>query len=244
MFRLWRRTTTIGWVGGCVNADARRRGGTARAATLLATLAQGTSLGISARSTAHLDYRGTSLIAGSSSQDFTGTVGHGTWSGSAVRAEEVAAAYRRAIDLASATTAFGSPWVVSVVLKPYNHMRHMGLWLQSSATPRPKDARIDPHARAVGPRSSYRTARPPSRFAPPLLTFRALDPQRAKCIRRFSISQCTSSSSAGTFWISSMTIWRPRASTAASSSWRRSSGRIAYRRNSSLFSRSIQRSSR
>ena len=144
-------------------------GGTARAATLLATLAQGTSLGIWARSTAHLDYRGTSLIAGSSSQDFTGTVGHGTWSGSAVRAEEVAAAYRRAIDLASATTAFGPPWVVSVVLKPYNHMRHMGLWLQSSATPRPKDARIDPHARAVRPRSSYRTARPPSRFAPPLL---------------------------------------------------------------------------
>ena len=60
-------------------------------------------------------------------------------------------------------------------------------------------------------RAARTASSPPRRLAAPRLTLRALEPHKAKWSPRFSINQCTSSSRAGTFWISSMTTWSPGA---------------------------------
>ena len=70
----------------------------------------------------------------------------------------------------------------------------------------PSTSKPGPISIADNPCSSRRSPRPPSRFACPRRTLRALDPHSAKWTPRHSMSQCTTSSSAGTFCTSSITM--------------------------------------
>ena len=86
---------------------------------------------------------------------------------------------------------------------------------------------------------SCRHARPPSRFACPLFSFLALEPHRINRSPWFSINQCTSSNSPGTFCTSSRMIGRLSASGSLARSCSRSNdGRFENSNTRSVFRKS------